>query len=263
MLNRIALLVEYDGSAFYGFQVQEKQRTIQGEIERALSIIHKGEFIRIHPSGRTDTGVHARGQVIHFDTPLSIDPARWPQALNGCLPNDIRIVEAARVADDFHTRYDSVRKHYRYRVLNRKERDVFRRNLAFFVPYEMDLDLIRAGAAHLLGTHDFSSFCVTNADVKSKVRTLHTLEVNRQGDEIVFDLIGDGFLHNMVRIIVGTLLEVGGGRRAPEDIVRIRDARNRAAAGKTAPGHGLFLWRVFYEQPIFQHNRTSSNDNEA
>lgn len=233
--------------------MQPAKRTVQGEVESALMLIHKGESIRVHASGRTDTSVHARGQVLHFDSFLSIAASRWPKALNSCLPADIRVMAAAYVPADFHARLDANKKHYRYRALVAPNEDVFRRNVAYHIPYSIDMKTMQKAARYLIGTHDFTSFCSTKTEVQDKVRTLYELTIVREQDEIVFNLIGNGFLYNMVRVIVGTLLEIGAGKREPEELVRIRDARDRSFAGKTAPGHGLFLWKVVYERPLF-HN---------
>ncbi len=250
-MNRIALWVTYEGTAFSGYQVQPGKRTVQGELERALTMIHRGEPIRVHASGRTDTGVHAKGQILHFDSSLSIPALRWPKAVNSCLPADIRVMKAAHVSANFHARFDAQKKQYRYRVLATAEEDVFRRHTAYHVPYQIDLEAMQEAAQYLIGTYDFSSFCAANTDVQDKVRTLYELNIEREQDEIVFRLIGSGFLYNMVRIIVGTLLEVGAGKRDPAEMVSIRDAKDRLFAGKTAPGHGLFLWEVSYESLLF------------
>ncbi|ARK28548.1 tRNA pseudouridine synthase A [Halalkalibacter krulwichiae] len=251
MLKRVALWVMYDGTAFSGYQVQPGKRTVQLEVEKALRTLHKGTDVRVHASGRTDTGVHARGQVLHFDSPLMIPTERWPKAINSCLPEDVRIIEASYVQADFHSRYAAVKKEYRYRVFTPKHPDVWRRNTTFHFPYSIDFERVKKAASYLLGTHDFSSFCASNTDVQDKVRTLYELEVCKQGDEIVFRLVGSGFLYNMVRIIVGTLLEVGIGKRVPDELATILEAEDRTKAGKTAPGNGLFLWKVSYEYEIF------------
>ncbi|TWI53655.1 tRNA pseudouridine(38-40) synthase TruA [Halalkalibacter nanhaiisediminis] len=253
-MNRVVLRVAYEGTAFSGYQVQPGKRTVQSEIEQAFMKIHKGEAIRVHSSGRTDTGVHARGQILHFDTSLTIPTERWPKALNSMLPDDIRVMEAGYVSKDFHSRYDAQKKHYRYRVLAAREEDVFRRNITYHVPYAIDLTRMQEAAEHLIGRYDFSSFCAANTDVQDKVRTLYEITIEREQDEIIFNLIGNGFLYNMVRIIVGTLLEVGAGKREPVELINIRDAKNRTYAGKTAPGHGLFLWQVYYETSLFHHD---------
>jgi tRNA pseudouridine38-40 synthase len=250
-VQRVALWVMYEGTFFSGYQVQPGKRTVQMDLESALTTLHKGTQIRVHSSGRTDTGVHARGQVLHFDSPLRIPLERWPKAINSCLPEDVRVIEAAFVPDDFHARYDAIQKEYQYRVLLNKQPDLWRRNTTFHYPYSLDLEKVKEAALALIGTHDFSSFCASNTDVKDKVRTLYDISVDIHQDELVFRLIGNGFLYNMVRIIVGTLLEIGNGKRAVDDMALILEAEDRIKAGKTAPGNGLFLWKVTYENRLF------------
>lgn len=245
-MNRLKCTIAYDGTHFSGFQVQPNGRTVQGEIERALCKLHKGEEIRIHPSGRTDAGVHAHGQVIHFDSPLSIPIDRWQTALNTLLPDDIVALTIESVNTDFHARYNVVKKEYRYFLLNQKERDVFRKNHSYYYPYPINLDRIIEATEYLLGTHDFTSFCSTKSDKENKVRTIEEIEIWKDGNEIVFRFVGNGFLYNMVRIIVGTLLKVGQGKLSPEDIKVILEKKDRQAAGKTAAAHGLHQWRVWY-----------------
>ncbi len=244
----------YEGTLFSGYQVQPGKRTVQREIEAALATLHKGKAIRVHSSGRTDTRVHARGQVLHFDTPLLIPLDKWPKAMNACLPDDVRIIEAAFVSDDFHSRYQAVKKEYHYRVLLSKQPDVWRRNTTFHFPYPFDFEKIKEAASLLIGTYDFSSFCASNTDVKDKVRTVYEISIEIEQDELVFRLVGNGFLYNMVRIIVGTLLEVGVGKWEPSEMSMILQAQDRTLAGKTAPGNGLFLWKVTYETSIFTGN---------
>ncbi|WP_100374473.1 tRNA pseudouridine(38-40) synthase TruA [Bacillus sp. FJAT-45037] len=247
-MKRIACEVSYDGTYFSGYQVQPNQRTVQSELEAALKRVHKGQATPVTGSGRTDAKVHARGQVIHFDSPFDIPEKQWPKALNACLPDDIRIISARSVAPDFHARYHAVGKEYHYRVLRAEAVDVFRRNLVAHVPYSLDVNEMKKAAAHLLGTHDFSAFCAANTNVVDKVRTLYTIEIIEDGDELHFILHGNGFLYNMVRIIVGTLLEVGNQKRAASQVREVLRSKQRELAGKTAPGHGLYLWSVQYEK---------------
>ncbi|HHY74343.1 MAG TPA: tRNA pseudouridine(38-40) synthase TruA [Bacillus bacterium] len=245
-MDRLKCTIAYDGTDFSGFQVQPNDRTVQGDIENALKKLHKGEDIRIHPSGRTDAGVHAHGQVVHFDSSFVIPAERWVIALNTLLPDDIVVTNVEQVDMNFHARYDVVKKEYRYFLLNQKDRDVFRKNHSYHYPYLVNLEKVIEGSKHLLGTHDFTSFCSTKSDKENKIRTIEEIEIKQIGNEIVFRFVGNGFLYNMVRIIVGTLLKVGQGRLSPEDIKGILDKKDRKAAGKTAPAHGLYLWRVWY-----------------
>lgn len=247
-MPRIKCTVSYDGTNFSGYQVQPGKRTVQGEMEKALEKLNKGNSIRVSASGRTDAGVHARGQVIHFDTALEIEPARWQVALNSLLPADIAIHSVELVQSDFHARFDAVGKEYRYFLLQSKHRDPFQRNYAYQFPYELDYEAMKEAAGQLLGTHDFTSFCSAKTEVEDRVRTLQKIDFYEENGLLVFRFVGDGFLYNMVRILVGTLLEVGTGRRAATSMQELLDCKDRTQAGKTAPGHGLYLWKVFYSE---------------
>lgn len=251
-MPRIKCTVAYDGTMFSGYQVQPGKRTVQGEIQKALEKINKGTIVRVSASGRTDAGVHARGQVIHFDTLLEIEPARWQIALNSLLPSDIAVNYVEIAAPDFHARFDAVGKEYRYFLLLSENRDPFQRNYAFQFPYSLDFDVIRQGIGHLLGTHDFTSFCSARTEVEDRVRTLKEIDFYEENGMLVFRFVGDGFLYNMVRILTGTLLEVGTGRRAADSLPELLLKKDRTLAGKTAPGHGLYLWQVFYDEDSFQ-----------
>lgn len=244
---RVMGIVSYDGSEFCGYQIQPNNRTVQGEIEKALKKLHKGQSIKVQASGRTDAGVHGVGQVIHFDTNFSIPEDRWTHALNVLLPKDIVLMEACYVNEDFHARYGTSAKEYRYRISRRKIIDVFDRKYSYHYPYPLDLSAIREASNHLCGTHDFTSFCVANTGIQNKVRTIHSIEILEEDSEITFCFKGNGFLYNMVRIIVGTLLDVGRGKLKPTSIPTILEGRDRNLSGKTAPAHGLFLWKVHYD----------------
>lgn len=247
-MRKIKCTISYDGTYFYGFQVQPNKRTVQSEIEKAIQQIHKGKQLRIYASGRTDTGVHAKGQVFHFETNLDIPPENWKKALNAMLPADIYVHMAELVPIDFHAQFDAVEKEYRYFILNSTERDVFKRNYAYFYPYELDIERMKAACKHFEGTHDFTSFCSARATVKgSKVRTLYEVRCDKEGDEITIALRGNGFLYNMVRIIAGVLLDAGSGRISLGDIDAMIRKKDRTAAGKTVPSSGLYLWKVMYE----------------
>ncbi|CAM4341632.1 tRNA pseudouridine synthase A [Bacillus manliponensis] len=245
-MERIKCTVAYDGMGFCGFQIQPQHRTVQQEIEKALQKLHKGEQVRIQASGRTDSTVHAKGQVIHFDTPLSLDERQWGNALNTLLPDDVIIVQVEKKTEDFHARYGVVKKEYRYRVHVSKIADVFRRNYAYQYGYPLDIQLVQKAIPYLIGTHDFTSFCSAKTDKKDKVRTIYEIELIEQGDEIIFRFVGNGFLYNMVRILVGTLLSVGQGKIDPDSIPEILQKMDRRFAGKMVPGHGLYLWEVNY-----------------
>lgn len=244
---RVKCIVSYDGTHFSGYQVQPNKRTVQSEIEAALKKLHKGQSIKVHASGRTDAYVHAVGQVIHFDTTLTILPEKWPYALNSLLPNDIVILEAEHVADQFHARFDVIKKEYRYKLSTQKMIDVFKRDFTFHFPYKLDIESMRQACLHLCGTHDFTSFCVAKTEVEDKVRTIYSIEIMKEGNDLIFCFTGNGFLYNMVRILMGTLLEVGQGKKTPDQIPSILEGKDRSLSGKTAPGHGLYLWKVYYD----------------
>lgn len=245
-MQRVKCTIAYDGTYFHGYQVQPRERTVQGVIEDILSTIHKGERIRISGSGRTDAGVHANGQVFHFDTPLSIPAEKWPVVLNTRLPDEVTVKSAEIVSADFHSRFSVEQKEYRYRVYTGESRSPFKRHFALHYPYNLSVTDMERAAGYLIGEHDFTSFCSAKTEVEDKVRTIHHISIHEHEEEIIFSFVGNGFLYNMVRILVGTLLEVGSGNIPIEDIPLILEARNRDRAGKTAPPHGLYLWKVEY-----------------
>ncbi|MCQ2010591.1 MAG: tRNA pseudouridine(38-40) synthase TruA [Sporolactobacillus sp.] len=246
-MTKIKCTVAYDGTLFHGYQVQPGKRTVQRDIEAALSRMHHGQLIKITASGRTDAGVHAFGQVFHFETPLRIPEDRWPLALNSLLPNDIYVRQAEEVPEQFHARYDVKKKEYRYRLLTRPEPDLFRRAYTSHIKQPLDVDAMNLAAAEILGTHDFSCFCAANTDVKDKVRTIYHLSVQQEkDDEMVIRVVGSGFLYQMVRIITGTLLDVGTHKIASDKVAEIIAGRDRQAASATAPPQGLTLWQVTY-----------------
>ncbi|MFK2826874.1 tRNA pseudouridine(38-40) synthase TruA [Bacillus sp. B190/17] len=245
-MPRVKCTIAYDGALFSGYQIQPNSRTVQEELEKVLAVIHKGEPIKVTASGRTDAGVHAKGQVIHFDTSLSIPADRWPSALNSRLPEDISVRHAEIVPQSFHARFSAVGKEYRYQIYQDPFRSPFHRFYACHSPIELDTLLMQEAANLLIGTSDFTSFCSAKTEVQDKVRTITKLEVVRSGNTIELRVAGNGFLYNMVRIIAGTLIEIGRGRIAPDAVRAILEGRDRSLAGKTAPAEGLYLWEVFY-----------------
>jgi len=246
MAMRMKCTISYDGTGFAGYQVQPNKRTVQGDIEAALARLHKGESVKINASGRTDAGVHAKGQVIHFDTSLKLPEDKWIVALNSHLPDDIVMHQVKRTADDFHARFDALRKEYRYFIRLSKLRDPFSRQYAYHYKYPINVKMMEKAAETLIGTYDFTSFCSAKTEVIDKVRTLETIDFFEENGFLVIRFIGNGFLYNMVRILVGTLLEVGQGEREPNSLKEILEKKDRRFAGKTAPGHGLYLWEVCY-----------------
>lgn len=247
-MEKLKCTISYDGTNFSGYQIQPNKRTIQAEIEKVLTGMHKGSPIRIYSSGRTDAGVHAKGQVFHFETNLQIPPENWRKALNSQLPGDIFVHQVVEVGEDFHARFSAVEKEYRYFVHLSEERNVFLRNYRYMTNRTLDDTLLEAACRVFEGTHDFTAFSSARSTVKgSKVRTLRKVEVHRDGDELIFILRGDGFLYHMVRIIVGVLLEAGEGIITPEQINEMFATKVRKPYGKTLPPEGLFLWKVLYE----------------
>lgn len=248
-MRRLKATVQYDGTHFNGYQIQDEGRTVQQQIDRALRKIHKDDSIISVASGRTDTGVHALGQVIHFDTPLTIPEERWCIAMNTLLPSDVRIIAVEEVASDFHARYDATGKTYLYKWERTPIQSPFHRNYAVHIGYHYpDVDKMRQAAKHFVGTHDFTSFCSTKTATTNRVRTIQKLSIEEFGDELHMTIEGDGFLYNMVRTIAGMLLAVGRGQYDPDSIVEILAAKNRKKAAKTAPSHGLYLVEVHYTE---------------
>ena len=247
MSKRIKCTLSYDGTHFSGYQIQPGKRTVQGELERALEQMHKGKTIRVVASGRTDAGVHAYGQVIHFDTSLSLSPDQWKKALNALLPDDIAIKDVQEADSSFHARFSAKAKEYRYKVRIAQERDVFLRNYCYHFPYPLDMEAMRNALKLIEGTHDFTSFCSAKTDIEDRVRTIYKADMAIHEDILEFCFSGNGFLYNMVRIIVGTILEVGQGKRSIDSISSAFAAKDRRFAGKTAPPQGLYLWKVYYD----------------
>ncbi len=246
-MQRYKAVIAYDGTDFSGYQVQPGKRTVQSELEAVLAKMHKGHEVKVVASGRTDAGVHAKGQVIHFDTSLMIPDSKWGMALNSLLPEDLSVLTIERVSGSFHARFDAVGKEYRYRLLLSSRRDPFERRFAYRYPYSLDLEAMRTACQYVVGRpHDFTSFCSAKTEVVDKVRMIETIDFLVDGDLLTLRFVGNGFLYNMVRILVGTLLEVGSGERAPDEMADILAKKDRRCAGKTAPAHGLYLWKVFY-----------------
>lgn len=248
-MGKIKCIISYDGTNFSGFQIQPKKRTIHGEIEKALMKIHNGEHVRIQASGRTDSGVHAKAQTIQFESELNIPEYNWKKALNTLLPNDLHINYVEKVPLTFHVRYDVIEKEYRYYIWNEKGRDVFKRNYAYQFPYILDIKAMQEACRYLQGEHDFTTFSSAKATTKgSKVRILSQVTCEQRGNELEFIFKGNGFLYNMVRIIVGVLLDIGQGRRMPADIEGLLTQKDRCLVGETVPPQGLYLWGVKYKQ---------------
>jgi tRNA pseudouridine38-40 synthase len=247
-MRNIKVTVAYDGTNYYGFQEQRGTRyqTIQGVLEQRLSRLAKKE-IRVIGAGRTDSGVHARGQVVNFDpVGWTIPAERVAYALNSLLPRDIAALESVEVSPDFHARFSAAAKRYRYTIYNGKLHEPFLRLYSYHVPFPLDVEAMREGARCLPGKHDFSAFRALGTPVKTTVRTLYEVQVSRQGDLIYIDVRGEGFLYHMVRMIAGTLIRVGKGRIPPGEMAEILESRDSIRGGPTAPARGLCLERVEY-----------------
>ena len=244
-MRNLRLDICYDGTRYRGWQrLSGKDDTIQGKLETTLSRI-LGEDIEISGSGRTDAGVHARGQVANFHCESTMKAEEILLKLRMYLPEDIGIYSCRDVSERFHARLNAKEKTYRYRIWNSKVPCVFERRFVAAMPEELNMEAMQQAARYLLGEHDFSAFCGNAKMKKSTVRYIRSIDIRRQGEEIVFDITGNGFLHNMVRILVGTLIEVGRGVRQPDSIPTLFGGK-RADAGFLAPAQGLCLMEVFY-----------------
>lgn len=246
-MRNFRLTLSYDGTDFHGWQTQPNLRTVQETLERALAKLTQADRVRVNASGRTDTGVHAVGQVVNFHSATHLDPVTLRRAINAHLPEDVLVRDAAVVADDFDANRDAVRKLYRYVLHDGDVHDLFRRKYCYHTRYKLDADAMARAAAALVGTHDFRCFETEWPNRASSVRTITHLAIERTGDWIHLDVEADGFLYNMVRAIAGTLINVGRGYWAEDEVAAIVAAGERARAGPTAPAQGLFLMRVTYE----------------
>ncbi|KAF0216657.1 MAG: tRNA pseudouridine38-40 [Geobacteraceae bacterium] len=244
-MRTIKLTIEYDGTNYAGWQVQPNGLAIQQVMEDALAKI-LGAPVRLHSSGRTDAGVHAKGMVAAFRTDKGIPLRAFCDGLNSLLPRDISVKEAVEMPPDFHPRFDAQGKHYRYTLLNAPRRSPLTRLYAWHVRSRLDLPAMERAAWHFVGENDFAAFRTTGCAAKTTTRRIDAVDI-RQGSEFVtIDVKGSGFLRNMVRMMVGTLVEVGVGRRQPEDVALLLEQPDSGSAGPTAPPHGLCLVEVFY-----------------
>jgi tRNA pseudouridine38-40 synthase len=244
---RIALALEYDGSRFLGWQTQPGGGTVQDALQAALSGI-AGSAVQVTCAGRTDRGVHAREQVVHFDTDAMRPDSAWVRGANALLPDSMAVLWAMRVAEDFHARYAALARTYRYVLLNRPVRPALAARHAGWYHAPLDVAAMREAALLLVGEHDFSAFRSAECQAKSPVRTLHALEVQARGERIDFVLRANAFLHHMVRNIVGALVYVGNGRHAPRWAGEVLASRDRGRAAPTFAAEGLYLERVEYAE---------------
>lgn len=246
-MKRVKLIVAYDGTNYCGWQVQPNGITIESELNRCLSELLKEE-IHVIGASRTDSGVHADGNVAVFDTEARMPADRISFALNTRLPEDIRIQDSCEVPPDFHPRFQQTVKTYEYRICNRRFPNPIERLYSLFYYWDLDLEKMKRAAAYLVGEHDFTSFCTKKEDVTNCVRTIYSLELDRSGDLLTLRIRGNGFLYNMVRIITGTLLRVGGGMIDPDAMPELLAAKDRGCAGETAPPQGLRLVQIEYPE---------------
>lgn len=249
------LTLEYDGSGYHGWQKQRGVLTVQEVLESSLAIM-LGRELHVRAAGRTDAGVHALGQVVNFYARTRLEPVDFQRGLNSLLPDDIVVKHAEEVDISFHARYSAKAKLYQYCVLNRPLPSALWRKYAWHVPHELDLESMKKALAYFRGEHDFSAFRASRSSVKSSVRVLYRCDYECGSDGlIVFSFLGNGFLRHMVRIIVGTVVEVGMGKRRPEEIPNIIESKDRNLAGITAPAHGLYLVRVEYDEGGIEEGR--------
>ncbi|MBU5256316.1 tRNA pseudouridine(38-40) synthase TruA [Tissierella praeacuta] len=244
-MKNIKLVIEYEGTNYSGWQKQENAITIQEKLEDAIEKL-SGEKIKLIGSGRTDGKVHALGQVANFLTTSSIPGKKYKYALKFLLPDDITIVESEEVDLKFHSRFDAIKKRYKYIVYNGELPRAIYRNFSYHVPYNIDINKMIEASQHLIGTHDFSSFMAANSEVNSTVRTIYDISIKKNKKLIEFNIEGNSFLRNMVRIIVGTLLYIGFGKINGDNLPKIILDKKRKGAGPTAPPQGLFLEKVYY-----------------
>ena len=244
--RRVLVTVSYDGTAYAGWQRQQNALAVQQVLEEALRKLTGEATLTVTGSSRTDAGVHALGQRVHFDTASRIPPDKFPFALNTCLPADIRVLDGRYVPAAFHARFDAAGKRYTYRIHNAPHASALYRHLCAHVPVPLQMEPMERSLQTLPGTHDFAAFQAAGGTAKTTVRTIEKVELTRQGDDLKLTIRGNAFLYNMVRIIAGTLIEVGSDRRRAEEMPAILASLARGRAGFTAPPQGLFLMKVFY-----------------
>ena len=246
-MKRFFITIEYDGTGLVGWQRQEEGSSVQGYLEKAAFAL-TGEKIAIQGSGRTDAGVHAYGQVAHLDVPDKFDEKAIMLGLNAkCESKQVKVLKAEEVDAEAHARFSATRRSYIYRILNRKIGTALHRDFMWHVHYPLDIEAMREGAAHLIGLHDFTSFRATACQAKSPIRTLDEITIIKEGNEIQIHAAAISFLHNQIRNITGTLVQVGRGKWHPDKVKDALEARDRAKAGPTAPPHGLYLNQIDFQ----------------
>ena len=245
MPQTIKMIVQYDGSNYHGFQRQQNAHTVQAQIEQGIYQL-SGEKAAVACAGRTDAGVHALGQVIAFNTESAIPPTRWSYALNSSLPDDIQIISSSQAENSFHPRYMAISKHYQYRIYQGDTGIPFCHRYAWCYKVQLNIGYMQEAAAFFIGRHDLKAFCASGTAVKTYERRIINCSLQAQDNWVTFDIEADGFLYNMVRIIMGTLVEVGRGRYSPKAVTNIIKSGQREKAGPTVPPQGLYLVKVNY-----------------
>lgn len=247
MIKNVRLSLRFNGSGFHGWQIQENADTVQQQLKIAVERI-TGENVNIIGCSRTDSGVHANMFCCNFRIDRDIDCDKLMKGLNAVLPESIGVYECENAAFDFHSRFDCRGKEYIYKIWNSKSKNPFYNKLALHYPYNLDVELLNKEAQSFVGTHDFSAFCSSGSEVQCKVRTVYACSVRREEDLVIFSVRGDGFLYNMVRIMVGTLLDINSKKIEPGSIQRIINSSDRNQSGHTAKPDGLYLNKVFYDE---------------
>jgi len=260
-VTNVKLIVEYDGAGFHGWQKQPELRTVQGELEKAIATVLRSPISPLHAAGRTDAGVHARGQVVTFKVDADLDLFRLSQGVSHLMKGELSVISAEVVPDDFHPGWNSTRKLYAYRILVRPTPAVLDARRVWHISQEMDLGVLKRCAQVVVGTHDFSSFRDSTCTATSTVKTIFSSDFTLEGDILVYRVIGDGFLKQMVRNLVGTMTDIARGRIRGRTMEEILAAKDRRLAGVTAPAHGLCMEWVSYD-PI-PHGSGEPCDNEA
>jgi tRNA pseudouridine38-40 synthase len=244
-MRRIKFTIEYNGAGYHGWQIQKDHRTVQGILQKALhDMLH--HRVKVVGASRTDAGVHSMGQVAHFDTSRDIPVHNIQRGLNSLIPADMAVIWIEEVDQEFHARYSAVGKDYEYKCFLRPWKSPFMRKFAWHVPRNLDVTAMQQAARYIEGEHDFSSFRSASCAAASPVRRLHSVTLTREQEILLITLSGTGFLQHMVRVITGTLVDIGSGRLSPEDMRIILESRDRSAASKTAPPDGLYLVKVYY-----------------
>ena len=245
-MARYKLTVCYDGGDYYGFQRQNSLPTVQQKLEEALSTRFQ-QPITVHPSGRTDAGVHAIAQVVHFDVDAELKTSSFGYSINTLLPKDIAVTSCEKVDDSFHAQFGAKRKTYLYKICLCKIHSPLKLKYYHICFYDLDIAKMKQACGYFEGEHDFRAFMLANDEKENTIRTIYSLNIEQCGDEIYIRVTGNGFLHNMVRIIAGTLIDVGRGRLSPQDISKIIDSKKHIGTGKTLDPQGLYLESVIYD----------------